>query len=68
MKKRKPIAAILYFSVGSALFITTIIITTIIYLLTGKIHNVSDLFFALIISIAGILEGISGYVEYKRKQ
>ena len=63
MKKRKPIAAILYFSVGSALFITTII-----YLLTGKIHNVSDLFFALIISIAGILEGISGYVEYKRKQ
>lgn len=63
MKKRKPIAAILYFSVGSALFITTII-----YLLTGKKHNVSDLFFALIISIAGILEGISGYVEYKRKQ
>ncbi len=63
MRKRKPIAAILHFSVGSALFITTII-----YLLIGKIHNVSDLFFALIISIAGLLEGISGYVEYKRKQ
>ncbi|MBR4101132.1 MAG: hypothetical protein IKK51_04550 [Oscillospiraceae bacterium] len=63
MRKRKLIYAILHFSVGLAF-----LIITIIFLLLGKIHNMSDWIFALIIALAGLLEGIIGYVEYKKKQ
>ena len=63
MKKRKPIAAILFFSLGLALFITTIL-----FLLLGKIHNMSDFIFALLIALGGLLEGIIGFVEYKRNK
>ena len=62
MKKRKPIAAFLQLLIGIALLVITVVLFAL-----GKVQDSSDMIFASLIALAGLLEGAIGCIEYKKK-
>jgi len=45
-----------------------VIAITFVFVLFGKIYNKSDVIFAVLITLAGLLEEIIGYIEYKKQR